>query len=70
MYVGHLEQQSEEFLMVTHQHTHAAAELLDDLEPDRSTVPPIHVEYTCPMHSEIVRDRSGACPICGMGLES
>jgi P-type Cu+ transporter len=27
------------------------------------------VEYTCPMHPEIVRDRPGSCPICGMALE-
>jgi Cu+-exporting ATPase len=26
-------------------------------------------EYTCPMHLEIVRDRAGNCPICGMALE-
>jgi Cu+-exporting ATPase len=25
--------------------------------------------YTCPMHPQIVRDRPGACPICGMALE-
>src|SRR6266511_498183 len=25
--------------------------------------------YTCPMHPEIIRDRPGACPICGMALE-
>ncbi len=25
--------------------------------------------YTCPMHPEIVRDRPGDCPICGMALE-
>ena len=25
--------------------------------------------WTCPMHPEIVRDRPGACPICGMALE-
>jgi len=25
--------------------------------------------YTCPMHPEIVRDRPGRCPICGMHLE-
>jgi Cu+-exporting ATPase len=24
--------------------------------------------YTCPMHPEIVRDRPGSCPICGMTL--
>ena len=26
-------------------------------------------EYTCPMHPQIVRDRPGSCPICGMALE-
>jgi Cu+-exporting ATPase len=25
--------------------------------------------YTCPMHPEVVRDRPGSCPICGMALE-
>ena len=25
--------------------------------------------YTCPMHPEIVSDRPGSCPICGMALE-
>src|SRR5205809_1359690 len=27
------------------------------------------VTYTCPMHPEIVRDKPGSCPICGMALE-
>jgi Cu+-exporting ATPase len=27
------------------------------------------VIYTCPMHPEIVRDKPGSCPICGMALE-
>jgi Cu+-exporting ATPase len=27
------------------------------------------VQYTCPMHPEIVRDHPGACPKCGMALE-
>ncbi len=27
------------------------------------------VQYTCPMHPEIVRNAPGACPICGMALE-
>ena len=31
--------------------------------------PPSRTEYTCPMHPEIVRDRPGSCPICGMALE-
>ncbi len=25
--------------------------------------------WTCPMHPEIVRDKPGSCPICGMALE-
>jgi Cu(I)/Ag(I) efflux system membrane fusion protein len=24
--------------------------------------------YTCPMHPEIIRDKPGQCPICGMDL--
>jgi P-type Cu+ transporter len=40
------------------------------LAPDSSDASaPIAAEYTCPMHPEIVRDRPGACPICGMALE-
>jgi Cu+-exporting ATPase len=27
------------------------------------------VEYTCPMHPQIVREAPGTCPICGMALE-
>jgi len=36
---------------------------------------PIHpqatskMQWTCPMHPEIVRDEPGSCPICGMALE-
>jgi P-type Cu+ transporter len=26
------------------------------------------IQYTCPMHPEIVRDEPGSCPICGMDL--
>ena len=29
----------------------------------------VGVEYTCPMHPEIVRPGPGSCPICGMALE-
>ena len=28
-----------------------------------------HMDWTCPMHPEVVRDKPGACPICGMALE-
>lgn len=30
--------------------------------------PPAGVLYTCPMHPQIVRDKPGNCPICGMKL--
>jgi Cu+-exporting ATPase len=44
------------------------------LRPDATVTPPAStqtadVEYTCPMHPEIVRDAPGSCPICGMALE-
>ncbi|MEF2554405.1 heavy metal translocating P-type ATPase [Aurantimonas sp. A2-1-M11] len=35
----------------------------------RKKVAPANVQYTCPMHPEIVTDAPGACPICGMALE-
>jgi Cu+-exporting ATPase len=45
-------------------------------EPERflapmpaAAVPVTAGQWTCPMHPEIVRDRPGSCPICGMALE-
>jgi Cu+-exporting ATPase len=40
-------------------------------EPATSPPPPAAagVEYTCPMHPEIVSPVAGPCPICGMALE-
>ena len=29
---------------------------------------PQHQQYTCPMHPEIVQDKPGNCPQCGMNL--
>jgi P-type Cu+ transporter len=34
-----------------------------------SRVREVGASYTCPMHPEIVSDRPGSCPICGMALE-
>src|SRR6266851_1481193 len=36
-----------------------------------SSAPPpgAKVEYTCPMHPEVVSDHPGSCPKCGMALE-
>ena len=46
-----------------------------DTDPDKFLKPqkiehqPEGVEYTCPMHPEIVQIGPGSCPICGMALE-
>jgi Cu+-exporting ATPase len=37
-------------------------------EPQALT-PGAEVEYTCPMHPEVISDRPGSCPKCGMALE-
>jgi P-type Cu+ transporter len=39
------------------------------LNPDEPEDQPLDVEYTCPMHPEIVQIGPGSCPICGMALE-
>jgi Cu+-exporting ATPase len=39
------------------------------LDPESPALPATKIEYTCPMHPEIVRAEPGNCPICGMALE-
>ncbi|MEJ7623837.1 MAG: heavy metal translocating P-type ATPase [Pyrinomonadaceae bacterium] len=39
------------------------------LAPKKEKDLPQGVEYTCPMHPEIVQIGPGSCPICGMALE-
>jgi Cu+-exporting ATPase len=39
------------------------------LEPIGVQAPATRVEYTCPMHPEVVQDHPGNCPKCGMALE-
>jgi membrane fusion protein, copper/silver efflux system len=34
----------------------------------KETVQNNTVKYTCPMHSQIIKDKPGSCPICGMTL--
>ncbi len=40
---------------------------LSPVMPERPA--PAGTRYTCPMHPEVIRDRPGPCPICGMALE-
>ncbi len=40
------------------------------LSPQEAAPVPEDTEYTCPMHPEIRQIGPGACPICGMALES
>ena len=39
------------------------------LNPNRPTEGAENIEYTCPMHPEVVQMGPGTCPICGMALE-
>jgi Cu+-exporting ATPase len=39
------------------------------MKTPRPTSEPRTIEYTCPMHPQIVRQGPGSCPICGMALE-
>src|SRR5215470_20121157 len=38
-------------------------------EPPPTVTAASRIDWTCPMHPEIVRDAPGNCPICGMALE-
>jgi len=44
----------------------ALSRLKDAAEPSS---PPGRIQYTCPMHPEVVQDRPDDCPECGMALE-
>ncbi len=39
-----------------------------DLVEEVSLKPKADMQYTCPMHPEIIKDKPGSCPICGMDL--
>jgi Cu+-exporting ATPase len=58
-----------------HDHAHCAHERHGhhDRAAPAAPIPAVSagtkLEWTCPMHPEIVRDAPGSCPICGMALE-
>jgi P-type Cu+ transporter len=57
--------------MTNHCHHHTSAR---EHHSPSAAAPPVSmratkVEWTCPMHPQIVRDAPGSCPICGMALE-
>ncbi len=41
----------------------------DDSCDIKSSLINSNMQYTCPMHPEIIKDEPGSCPICGMALE-
>jgi Cu+-exporting ATPase len=45
------------------------AKFLGDGADEEAEDLPKDVEYTCPMHPEVVQIGPGSCPICGMALE-
>jgi P-type Cu+ transporter len=47
-------------------HAHGSVVKIASAPRSRPVAP---VEYTCPMHPQIIRIGPGACPICGMALE-
>ena len=45
------------------------ANYLDEKTEEKASPDTEDVEYTCPMHPQIVQMGPGSCPICGMALE-
>jgi Cu+-exporting ATPase len=52
------------YVQVRREHSSAKQEVATPPTPTGAKV-----EWTCPMHPQIVRDQPGSCPICGMALE-
>jgi Cu+-exporting ATPase len=50
-------------------HPSCARKFREQGSPTAPSTPPEANRWTCPMHPEIVRDRAGSCPLCGMALE-
>ncbi len=50
--------------------TAAQSHIAVDKGDNKSVVDNNGAAYTCPMHPEVVRDKPGSCPKCGMALEA
>ena len=53
-----------------HNYIKSKAECDVSFKIQRNERPTLGTKYTCPMHPEIIRDKSGSCPKCGMALET
>ena len=53
----------DEFLHVRPNHQPTSAST-----PDQSEQPAAKQLYTCPMHPDVISDKPGKCPKCGMNL--
>ena len=52
-----------------HHHAPATPQVIQTQKRKTVPLPTGGAKWTCPMHPEVVRDRPGSCPICGMALE-
>jgi hypothetical protein len=53
----------------SHMHEHSKMDMSSDTSLAKDTTRAIEKnKYTCPMHPEVISDKSGKCPKCGMTL--
>jgi hypothetical protein len=53
----------------THIHEHSKMDMSSDTSHAKDTTRAIvKTKYTCPMHPEVISDKPGKCPKCGMTL--
>ena len=50
-------------------HDHGCCEESVEHAPSISPIEGTELRYTCPMHPEVIQDKPGNCPKCGMALE-
>jgi Cu+-exporting ATPase len=50
-------------------HGHGCCDSETENSPSVSPIESSELRYTCPMHPEVIQDKPGSCPKCGMALE-